>query len=493
VAAPTTRTVTSGFGWVALFSYSNRVFSLIAILILAKVLRPEDFGIVAIASMLIEVLQIFKDMGLSEAVIYSKRNDTKAIDTAHTILVTYSAALFLIAVVAAPLAARYYDNSQIAPVVIVMASSLVWDSLRNIPRTLFRKNLDYRKLLLPEVVPVAISSAVSIGMALTGWGVWSLVVKSVLHSVLGFIMLQSVMTYRPAFAFDKAAARELFHYGKFIAGTTVILVTLYNIDRFYVSSLSGVAALGLYELAIRIADLPVKQVSFLVGNVMFPVFSRIGHAKPELRRAFIKTLKYTSSVTAPAAACISVYGPPLVWLLYGPRWQGMHMPLRLLAVYAAFRSLSSIIHDLFKATGRPQYMTMATTFKLASIGLLGMPVLTAFGVVGLCLLIVGTYVLAFGWEVGRLARILEMNSGSLVGVVAKPFLLAALVIPGTYVGAGLFLDDERLWQILLSLGLAAALYAVALSAVDREVIGDLRKVRNSYRSPRPELGASAAR
>ena len=211
------RTIVSGLGWSAFIVYSNRAFSLLTLLVLAKVLEPRDFGIVGIASMIIEVLRIAKDMGLSEALIYQKEESPEAIDTAHTIMIGFGTLLFLIAVVIAPFAARYYSNPTIAPVVIIMASNLIWDAMRAVPRAIYRRRIDFRRLVIPEVVPVLLAAVVSISMALSGFGVWSLVVRTVLTSVLGAVLLKTPGLYRPRLRFHRAHARELFGYGRYVS------------------------------------------------------------------------------------------------------------------------------------------------------------------------------------------------------------------------------------------------------------------------------------
>src|SRR5262245_44301284 len=401
-------------------SYSGNVLSLVTTLILAKLLVPQEFGIIGIASMTIEVIKLIKDMGLSEAIVYQKREDHIALDTANTILVGFNSVLFIITCIAAPFVARFYQQPIVTPVLIVMATSLVWDSLRAVPRALIRKQVEFRKLVMPELLPIVVSTALSIVMAFAGFGVWSLVVKTVLHSLLGAWLLRNSLSYTPRFRYDHTAARELFSYGQVIAKTTVLLVLLYNIDRFFVSKLAGLAALGAYELAMRIAEMPVKNFSFLVGSVMFPVFSKLDRTRDILRQTFLKTLRYTGFVSIPAAIGLALYGPALVHVFYGSRWEAMLDPLRVLCLYALFRSLSSIVLDALKATGHPHLMRRVVIVKLLIVGALGAPVLQTFGVIGICWLIFITYVLAFGLELRALCQLLELKMGPTLGVLALP-------------------------------------------------------------------------
>lgn len=469
----------SGFGWVALIAYSNRALGLVTTLILAKVLAPEDFGVVAIASILTEVLRVAKDMGFSEALIYQKRDDQTAIDTANFLLISLNLVLFLVAAALSPFVAAYYQSPILTPVIIIMSSNLVWDAARAVPRALTRKNADFRRLVVPEVVPVTVSSALSIWMALAGFGVWSLVVKTVVHSVLGMFLLRALPEHKPGFRFNREAARELMQYGRFIVGTTILLVVLYNIDRFFVSHVAGIAALGLFELAMRLVEMPVREFSFIIGGVMFPVFARMDRADGSLGRAVLKTLRYTAFISIPMAIAIAVYGPTLIETIYGDRWLGMIVPLQVLSGYAMFRSLSSIIYDGFKALGRPDVMLRFVVFKLVAIGVLGIPALHAFGLVGICALILVTYAAVFMWEMATLAGLLELEFWPCLGALAMPALLGAIVIPGLYVAGLAWLGAASVVKVAAIAAVSAAAYLTSVWCFDRQAVADVRMLVHS--------------
>jgi O-antigen/teichoic acid export membrane protein len=478
----TNKKIASSFGWTAIIIYTNRVLGILTTLILAKMIAPEEFGIVAVASMMITVLGLLKDLGFSEAIIYQKRDDQAAIDSAYTLLIGGNVVLFLAAAALAPVVARFYDAPILLPVIVALASNLVWDAARAVPRALTRKNLEFRRLIVPEVVPVTISSALSIWMALSGYGVWSLVAKTVVHSVLGMILLRNLPDRRPRFRFDPTAARELMQYGRFIVGTTVVLVALYNIDRFYVSRIAGIAALGQFELAMRLVELPVKELSFVIGSVMFPVFARLDRGDGSQGRAIFKTLKYTAFVSVPTAVAIAVYGPALVMSIYGDRWAGMIAPMQVLAGYGMLRSLSSIIHDGFKASGRPDLMLRSVACKLIAIGSLGIPVLQNFGLVGICVLIVVTYFVAILWEIAALAKLVGADLAHSFWWLAPPVILPVVVIPGTYALAGLVLGTVAIWQLTVLVPLTGIVYLTSVWCFDRQTVRDVQLLARSVSS-----------
>jgi O-antigen/teichoic acid export membrane protein len=486
----TSRHVTSGFGWLALSQYSNRLLGFVSTLILAKLLTPADFGLVAVASMVIEIMQLFRDMGLSEAVISSRREDRKALDTAHTVLVGYNVLLFGLVAAASPLVAWFYRDQSLILIVILLSSNLVINSLRLVPVTLIRRNLEFRKLMLTDLGPSFVSAIVGIVLALVGFGVWSLVLKTMVQSVLTLVLVQLVVPYRPRFAFERSAARDLFGYGKFIVGSSMLFVALYNIDRLFVSRIAGLAAFGAFDFAARIADMPTKQFSGLVGAVMFPVYSAVDRSGAVLRPMFLRTLKYTASITFPAAVGLALFGPALVDRFYGPRWAALGPLLQLLSIYAALRSTSSIIHDLYKATGRPDLMQRAALAKLLAVGILGAPAVYYFGAPGIAGLLVAVYTTVLFWELARVSTLLEMPISMPLRRLGTPAALAAILMPGVYALMRSFTPLTSLWQLSVAMLVCGGAYLAVLAGLDGEVLRDLRKIRESFRPVRPASSLS---
>ena len=249
-----------GLGWLAIIRYSNRIAGFATTLILARLVAPEDFGLIVIATMVMELLNIMKDMGVSQALIYRRDDLERAASTAFYLVLAVNMTLFLVMVSMSPLLANFFSAEGAVPVLIVMASNLLWFGLRSVPEALIRKELDFRRLLVPSVVPVLVASVVSIWMAFAGYGVWSLVARSLIVEILGTTLIWRYSSFRPALLFDKALAVEILHYGKYIVGASIIGVLLYNVDKFYIGKFGTIGSLGLYTLAYTIAHMPVGEL-----------------------------------------------------------------------------------------------------------------------------------------------------------------------------------------------------------------------------------------
>src|SRR5690606_36464955 len=139
------------------------------------------------------------------------------------------------------------------------------------------------RLVLPEVIPALLSAGIGIAMALAGYGVWSLVVRTLSYSVLGVVIIWWFVDYRPGLRFNRRIAGELYGYGKFIVGGMLLSVGVYNLDRFYVAKFASIADLGIYTMAWAVASIPVTEFGHLLCRVAFPVFCQVNKDPAALR------------------------------------------------------------------------------------------------------------------------------------------------------------------------------------------------------------------
>ncbi len=468
--------IVGGFGWITLVKYSNDLLGFLTTLILAKLLVPQDFGLVAVAGMTIEALRIFKDLGLSQALIYRQDDVERASHTMFIMVIALNIGVFLCAVLISPLAGRFFNNPDVIPIIAIMASNLIWTSIRAVPDALMSKELSFRKLVVPDVIPVGIGSVISIAMAYQGFGVWSLVVRSLIISIGGMALIWPFTSYRPSFQFDRAVAREMMNYGKHIVGSSIMLVAIYNIDKFFVSKFVGVAALGLYTMAMHIANLPINQFAHIMCRLMFPVFSKMNRDSEILRHSFLKTIRYTACITFPMAMGIAIYGPDAIDTFYGDKWSAAGLLLQILTGYGLCRSLSVIINEMFKATGRPGLMQVFVLVRLGLIGLLGIPALLWLGLPGICWLITGTYGIVLVLEVKKVAGDLKISGGEFMRALGLPLILSGSLIPGVYWAVLVSYGSMGLLQVIGGIVVTAVLYSTAVVLMDRVLVAEAKKV-----------------
>ncbi|MCP9456349.1 MAG: lipopolysaccharide biosynthesis protein [Nitrospira sp.] len=470
------RKIIGGFGWITLVKYSNDILGFLTTLLLAKLLVPEDFGLVAVAGMTIEALRIFKDLGLSQALIYRQGDIERASHTMFVMVIVLNVIVFLCAVLISPLAGKFFNNPQVVPIIMIMASNLIWTSIRAVPDALMNKELSFKKLVVPDVIPVWVGSLVSIAMAYQGFGVWSLVVRSLIISLGSMVLIWPYTSYRPAFQFDRTVARELMNYGKHIVGSSVMMVAVYNIDKFFISKLVGVAALGLYTMAMHIANLPINQFAHIVCRLMFPVFSKMNRESESLRQSFLQTIRYTACITFPMAIGIAIYGPDAIDMFYGDKWSAVGLPLTILTGYGLSRSLSVIIYEMFKATGRPDLMQFFVLVRLGLIGLLGIPALLWLGLPGICWLITGTYGIVLALEINKVMKLLKCSMGEFAQALSLPLLLSGSLIPLVYWVVRVGFGTMGPVQVVGGIVMSGLVYITAVFLIDKVLVAEAKKL-----------------
>ena len=216
---------------------------------------------------------------------------------------------------------------------------MVLGSLGQVPFTMLSKVMDFRKRLLPDIVPEVFKDTTIIILAMKGFGVWSLVYGQLVDISLTAIMSWIVAPLRPRPHFHADIAREMFEYGKHIQASQILIFLITNLDNTFVGRLRGEGDLGVYSRAFNLSNLPSTQITRLVGQVMFPALSRVRDNMSDLRRVFLRAVKYTSLVSIPMGVGIFVFSPPFMDVLYGAKWHAAIVPMQLLAIYGVLTGL----------------------------------------------------------------------------------------------------------------------------------------------------------
>jgi len=200
----------------------------------------------------------------------------------------------------APLAADFFNEPQVEPIIRALSFIFVIWSFGTLPSILLDKNLDFKKKVIPQIIPRIGYGIAAITLALSGFGVWSLVYGRLILEVLSVLSIWPVVSWRPSYTFDRKTAIGLLNYGKQVVGANILIFFISIIDVTFIGRILGADNLGYYSIAFGIATLLTSQVSGLMGSVMFPVYAKIKDEKTKLKKAYLQTLKYVSFISIPA-------------------------------------------------------------------------------------------------------------------------------------------------------------------------------------------------
>ncbi len=468
------RQIRSGIFWVAVASVATRALGIFTRLVLAILLTREAFGIVAGANLYVDALQLIREAGFGSALIYFRskhpREEAQAEHTAFWFVLGMAVILYALTLAAAPLAVPFArkPNPLIAPVLRVLGLNLILGAFARIPMVRLAKQLDFKRRAIPDVVPNLVNVGVSLPLAVWGFGVWSLVFGR-LAATLGRVVLSWWVTgWRPRFVFVPRLARELFDYGKHIAGSQLLILGITNIDDLFVIRLLGWGPEGVYDNAYRLSNLPATQITSVVNQVMFPALAKIREDLRLFRHVYFQALRYVSLLSVPVAGGTILFAPDVVALIGATKWHDMVVPMQWLAVYGFIRSLAANMGNVYRGGGRPQYLTYIAIWRLTTMALLLYPAVRWGGIVGVSVLSAGVAVVDFVISVELAHRILKtswmdyvralwmtVGTGGLVTALMATLLVwrgstpglarllgAGVIYVGMYAGVVLFLWEE---------------------------------------------------
>ncbi len=360
------RSAVSGVVWQTASFLGGKVLVLLATAVLARVLTPNEFGLVAFALVVITIADVIGDGGVAQSLVYLPRN-RRTTDAALLAAVLFSSVLVLLAVVMAPLVAGFFDQEEVTGLLRVLSLSLLLGATASVPEALLRRDLRFRRAVVATLVKAAVTGLVSIGLAVGGAGAWSLVWGQ-LGGLLAYnVVIWVLASHRPDLRWWRVRwsdSSALVRYGSSVALAMLLSRLIFDIDYVVVGRALGSEALGFYTLAFRLPELGIISVFFIISTVAFPVYSQAKGNPDRLRRGYLTAVRLQAVYGAAAGAGLAVLSPAVVLTVFGDQWRASIVPLTALAVYAALRSLGAGANDVYKAMGRPGLASWLSVLRL---------------------------------------------------------------------------------------------------------------------------------
>lgn len=341
-----------GIFWAYGSYVGGRILVLVSVAILARLLSPSEFGLVAFALTVTALLDTISDLGVSQALVLVKDDDelnSKA-KTAWTLSLLLGVGLALAAGALSPLAARFFDEPELTALLAVLGLNFVLRAPGVTHFALAQKLIDFRTRTAAELADVVVRGLTGVALALAGAGAWSLVLGYLAGSAAMTATLWGLVPFRPTFQIRRAHLDSLVRFGGGLTVLNVLSAAMSNVDYVFVGKVLGAAELGLYTLGFRLPELIIINLSTVAGLVLFPAFAGL---RPErMTDAFLTSLRYTLMVTVPVTVGLVVLATPLTLALFGERWRGSIPVVQLLALYACAVSVDIPAGTAYKSLGR---------------------------------------------------------------------------------------------------------------------------------------------
>jgi O-antigen/teichoic acid export membrane protein len=345
-------TAARALGWTFLSNALSKLGTVGIGIVLARMLGPHAFGTYAVAWVALLAVLSLNDLSVSLAIVRWPGNPAEIAPTVTTIAVTGSAAMYAVCFFGAPGYASAMGAPAAAGVIRVLALSVVLDGLVCTPVGLLDRSFRQDRRMIADQVNGWLGAVVSIGLAWAGLGAMSLAVGRIAGAVAAAVLYIAFSPEPLRFGFDRASARALLRYGTPLAGSTIVVFAVTNVDQLVVGRVLGATALGFYALALNLATWPVTMFSLPVRNVAPAAFARLQHDREAMRTAFLSAAALLCAVALPVCVVIGGSATPLVMFAYGARWLPASRVLLWLSLLAALTIFFQLAYDYFVVLAR---------------------------------------------------------------------------------------------------------------------------------------------
>lgn len=446
-----------GLRWSAIENWGSQFGSLLVFLVLARLLAPEAFGLLAFANVLLSVLLLGVDLGLGHALVQRDVLEPAHPSSAFWVLVPVGAALVVVCMAAAGPVASALAQPELAGVLRGLSLVLVVSALGKVPRALLRRQFAFRALAVASVVGILASAVVGIGMALRGLGVWSLVGQQLTYEGVSVAVLWVGCDWRPRLAASRRHLRELLGFGVHVSAFQLLHLVSRRADHILVGYFLGEIALGYYSVAHRVLQVMTQVLVTTIKQVALPTFARLQADPSRLRDVLARGSALTGLVAFPTFLGTAAVAPELIALLFGSQWLPVIPLIQILAMAGIVGSITALLEMVLLATGRP-----AQRMRLAAIGaavaLVACGVAVRWGVTAVAAAYVSSQVLVLPLVHRAATRAAHAEGTGSLRSVAGPLLAAACM-------AGLVLAGRSLLDPALGPAVTLALSALGGVAV----------------------------
>ncbi|HYI08014.1 MAG TPA: lipopolysaccharide biosynthesis protein [Thermoanaerobaculia bacterium] len=463
------RTAARAAVWAFAGTAGSKIVTLVSLALLARLLSPAEFGLLAFALVYITYADTIGDLGSGMALIYwpERREDAAQV----TFLVSVASGIFwclLTLLIASPIA-DFFNAPHGAPLVRALAIGFILRYLGNTHDALAQKDLRFRARLGPDLALALVNAVVSVTLAWLGYGAWSLVWGRLASVGCRTALLWVVVPWRPSLTVPWDLVKPMLGYGRGILVVNILGAITANSDLAVVGRVLGPTALGLYQMAGRVPEMSVMVLLWVLSSVLFPAFSQLHAAGEDLREPYLMATRYISALTIPAAVGLAVLARPIVLFVFGDAWAAAAPVLTALSAVAAMRCLTAHAGDILKATGRAK-MVAQLSFVKAVLILPALIVGTRWGGVGVAMGLVIATAIASAITLVTASRVIGVPLAKIArsfwpSVASSMAMLAA-------VAAWLrWMDGSApVVQVAGGVTLGGIVYVAALALLDRKML-----------------------
>ena len=473
--------IVSGMVWRFGEKITAQLVSFVVSIVLARILMPDDYGVVAIVNVFIAIAEIFVTSGLGTSLIQKKDADENDFSTVFWCNIALSILLYIVVFFVSPIIADFYDTPLLASVLRVFSIRLPISAINSIQNACVSRRMDFKKFFFATLIGTIISGAVGITMAYMGFGVWALIAQYLTNSIIDTLVLFIVIEWRPHFYFNLKEAKPLISYGWKILATDLIGTIFNQLNSFIIGKKYTSADLAYYTQGKKMPDLINNNIGGTLSAVLFPAMSLTDN-KDEIIQIRRKSLKMMEYVLFPLMFGMIAVADKMVIVLMTEKWLFAVPYVRITCLAAIIGVLGTTLIQEVKAIGRSD-VTLKMELIKKPIFLVIAIVAMQFGVEVIAWTLVLNEIIAFCFNVYPVKKYIGFDFKMHLKDAQSPFLMSAVMFVVVYF-IGRFISSDLLCLMtqvvvggIIYIGLSFATKNESFTYLINMTFGKMRKIK----------------
>ncbi|NAZ95985.1 lipopolysaccharide biosynthesis protein [Vibrio toranzoniae] len=468
--------IKSGFIWSAIDSLGTQAIALVISLILANILGPSAFGLVAMLTIFMSIANVFVNGGFSQALIRKLDRSEADFSTTFYFSIAVSILCYCVLYCLAPYIAEFYQQPELTLLTRVTALVIIINTFAAIPRVKLSVNLNFKTQAKCNLIALVVSGTLALVLAYLGHGVWALVVQQLTLAFMNVLMLNLLTPWWPKDKFSNESFKELFGFGSKLLLSSLLDTIYNNAYGLIIGKQFSAIQLGLFNQAEKLSSLPAVSLTGIIQKVTYPMLSAMQNDTKKLDKTYLVTLQFSAFIIFPVMFGISIIAQPLVTVLLGAQWKESAEFISIITMAFVLYPIHAINLNMLQVKGRSDLFLKLEVIKKAIITII-LIITVPIGVKAMCIgMVISSYLalLVNTYYTGRLSSITITKQFSALTPIALITGFSAFV--GHMVGINV---NNNILQIMTMLGTALIVYMSIMSFAQRPLLIALKSIFKS--------------
>ncbi len=450
----------SGVVWSTILKFGKEGISFVVKLALARVLMPEEFGLIAMVSVFLTISGMIAQGGFGYSIVQSKELSNTDIETVFSINLLIGLLMAGVLWLSAPLISLFYGQEELTSIMRVLCFIVFIRQLGSVHSSLFSREMDYRQVAIASFPGLILSGIVGVWMAVEGFGVWALVTQSILSATFSASLKWYFSPWKPSLGISKESAKRLFPFGARLMLLQFLNSMFQNLYVLVIGRYYSAAELAFYQRAKGLQMLPMKSVFEIFNRVTFPLMARLADDRERRKKAFYKMMSLLAWIVFPGLALLAAIGDPLIIVLIKEKWLPAVPFLRVLCFMGMLMTLNMLNASSISGMGRSDLILKVSFFN-KGITILNIVLTLPYGIMVMIMgQVVVTAITVLTYMIIN-RNVLEVSIASQFKVILRQFLFSALMASSVLFGLQ-FLAVNALLQLIAAMTLGCAIWWIGM-------------------------------